>query len=345
MIGPSPRCENIPPASTRALPPFTRSAFRIVSAAVTLVVSAALLVADEPERSAQSAASTGLAGVPGRVGPPSAARDRRSHPDSAEIVDLQKQVNELRSDLLDERERRIDRLQEANGAVLVVLGLLIGVGGLWAHAKFRSIASEARIGAAAARALATVEPNLTPQPSALSEESRVPTRPFPRLLRASVEGEVRPVPGRGGANGSTAGLWASSGLRASDEPVDEPGHNASSALRQHLDPTTPDLDLGADDADLQRYDEAVADCTEAIRLSPDDPRLYLERGNALSGLQRFEAAVADYGRAILLDPDNAAAYLARCHARSELGLHDEALEDYEHIVSLDPDLAESSRQE
>ena len=342
MISPRIRCENIPEASTRTPALFSRTAVRIVSAALTLALSATLLAADEPEQPAQAVKSTGLVGVPGQAGPPSPAREGRPHPDSAELVDLQKQLNELRSDLLDERERRIGRLLEANGAVLVVLGLLIGVGGLWAYAKFQSIASEARIGAAAARALATVEPNLIPQSWARSAESGVPPHTIPRLLRASVESEAGPSPGLGGANGSSADPRTSNGDRASHGPVNEPEPSSGSILRQNPDRSTPALDLEANDAEQQRYEDVAADCTEAIRLSPDDPQLYLERGNALSGLQRYEAAVADYDRVILLDPGSAAAYLARCHAKSELGLHEEALEDYDRLVRLDPEVADAT---
>ena len=94
--------------------------------------------------------------------------------------------------------------------------------------------------------------------------------------------------------------------------------------------------LGLDDADLDRLEETIADCTEAIRLAPDTPRLYLERAGARSRLDRYEEAVADYDRAIRIDPDHAAAYLGRCHAKSELGRHEEAIEDYDRAVHLDP---------
>ena len=340
MISHSPRSGSELCAAARPIAQSSRSAVGIVAAAATIVVSAGLLAADEPEQSAPSATSASLVGAPGEADPPFPAPERLAGPDAAAVVDLQRQVNELRSDLLDEHERRIGRLQGANG---VVLGLLIGVGGLWIYVKLQAIASEARIGAAAARARATVEPNLMPQPWALPAESGVMPHPNPRLLRAPVGDDTGPEPRPGGANGSPAGPWASNGHRASHGLANDPGHNSSSALRQHPDRTTPDLDLGADDAELQRYEDVAADCTEAIRLSPDDPRLYLERGNALSGLQRYEAAVADYDRVILLDPGSAAAYLARCHARSELGLHEEALEDYERLVILDPDAAARPR--
>ena len=90
---------------------------------------------------------------------------------------------------------------------------------------------------------------------------------------------------------------------------------------------------------LHRLEETIADCTEAIRLDPDSPRLYLERARAHSKLDRYEEAVADYDRAIGLDSDSAAAYLGRCHTNSELRRHEEGIEDYDHAVHLDPDLA------
>ncbi len=60
--------------------------------------------------------------------PPSPSSDPGADPENAVTVDLQRQVNELRSDLLDERERRIERQLEANGAALVVLAIVIGGG-------------------------------------------------------------------------------------------------------------------------------------------------------------------------------------------------------------------------
>ena len=94
---------------------------------------------------------------------------------------------------------------------------------------------------------------------------------------------------------------------------------------------------GIDPEELHRHEEAIADCSEAIRLDPRDPALYLERAEARSAVGRFEEALADYDRAIRLDPDHAGAYLGRCRAKSELGRHEEAVEDYDHAVRLDPD--------
>ena len=63
------------------------------------------------------------------TGPESAAPSGNSELPGDAAVDLQRQINDLRSDLLDERERRIVRLQEASGFAFGVLAALIGGGG------------------------------------------------------------------------------------------------------------------------------------------------------------------------------------------------------------------------
>lgn len=185
MTSPSPRGDDVPQASARTPVPFPSSAIRIVAAVVTLTATAALVTANGRGQSVQYAATSALIGVP--------APEWRVGSSSAAIVDLQRQVHDLRSNLLEEREQRVARLQAANGYVLVVLGLLIVGSGLWTHAKFRAIAREARIGAARARALAAGEPNLIPPPSALPAAPSLPPDPLPRLLRASAVRDARPA--------------------------------------------------------------------------------------------------------------------------------------------------------
>lgn len=97
--------------------------------------------------------------------------------------------------------------------------------------------------------------------------------------------------------------------------------------------TDPDLDP----EELQSHKEAIADCSEAIRLDPRNPALYLERAETRSAVARFEEAIADCDRAIRLDPDHAGTYLGRCRAKSELGRREEAVDDYDLAVGLDPD--------
>ena len=246
-------------------------------------------------------------------------------PADADYLDLQRQVNDLRSDLLDEREKRIARQMEANRVVLVLLGVVIGVGGLWFYVKFRAIAAQASIGATNARRYVLAPSHLLPGTRTLRAPPGDGLQVLPLLDSAGLKAE----PGaKASANGS---------FQASSPPRfrrrlsrDDRGSPAGRA------------GLGLDDTDLQRLEETIADCTEAIRLDPDSPQFYLERAGAHSGLDRYEEAVADYDRAIRLDPEHAAAYLGRCHAKSELGRHEEAIEDYDRAVHLDPNSASAS---
>ena len=236
----------------------------------------------------------------GTVDPGAAAAPpgRDVRPDEVAVVELQRQVNEIRSDLLDERERRIDRRQEANGAVLVVLGVLIGIGGLWTYAKFHAIAREARIGAAAARAHVAPPRDLLHQPGLPGEEFRR----LEGLACTALAFDPGTASSDVGAAGPAAEPWACNGHRSQSAPKREFVPGFGPAMPRRTDLGTPGPESGEDDVELQRCEDVVADCTEAIRLSPDDPQLYLERGNSQFRLGRYEEAVADYDRVIRLDP-------------------------------------------
>ena len=258
------------------------------------------------------AAGTAARAEPTEAGTAPRGDDRPADPGNAAVVELQRQVNELRSDLLGERERRINRRQEANAFVLVFLGIAIGIGGLWTYAKFRSIADQASIGEAAARRYVPMPRGLLSGAAALPEPPANGPGPLPYLVAADPES----------APASPAGATATGSAASAAAPRD----HASGLPGPGIDPEA-----------LHRHEEAIADCSEAIRLDPRDPALYLERVQARSAVARFEEALADYDRAIRLDPDHAAAYLGRCRAMSELGRHEEAVEDYDHAVRLDPD--------
>ena len=242
----------------------------------------------------------------------------------ASYIELQRQVNELRSDLLDERERRIGQQMEANGATLVVLGILIGVAGLWFCSRFRAIASSARVGTAVALHHVQAPRGLLTGPGAALEPSRDEYQPL-----------TLPVSGGLDANSITTAS-ANGNARTNLAAVSKPRPPGNSS-------TIGEAARGTNEVELQRLEEVIADCTEAIRLTPDNSRLYLERAIARSSLDRYEEALADYDRAIQFAPDNAAAYLGRCGVKSELGRHEEAISDYDQALHLDPDATSAFR--
>jgi tetratricopeptide (TPR) repeat protein len=89
------------------------------------------------------------------------------------------------------------------------------------------------------------------------------------------------------------------------------------------------------------YDKAVADCDQAIKLSPRYALSYLNRGNAYFAKQDYNHAVADYDQAIRVDPGYAFAFRNRGLAYSRKGDYDHAIADYKEAVRLDPKYAEA----
>jgi tetratricopeptide (TPR) repeat protein len=49
--------------------------------------------------------------------------------------------------------------------------------------------------------------------------------------------------------------------------------------------------------------DAIADCSELIRLNPQDAAAYFNRGYIYGELGEFDAAITDFTRAIDLDPN------------------------------------------
>lgn len=75
---------------------------------------------------------------------------------------------------------------------------------------------------------------------------------------------------------------------------------------------------------LQRYDEAVDRCEEALRIDGNwgtgSPALaWFYRGLSLGQLGRLETALASFERALLIEPEDPQAIAARCSVLAELG--------------------------
>jgi tetratricopeptide (TPR) repeat protein len=87
------------------------------------------------------------------------------------------------------------------------------------------------------------------------------------------------------------------------------------------------------------YQEAIADLTQALRLSPNNPEAYYRRANAYYQLENYQAAIEDFNQVLRLNPDNAVAYFSRGYSRYKLGDLKGAVEDYTSAIRLNPDNA------
>ncbi len=88
--------------------------------------------------------------------------------------------------------------------------------------------------------------------------------------------------------------------------------------------------------DKKRYDKAIANLDESIRLNPDSIYAYSKRGDVKFNLGNHKDAIEDYNKAIKLNPQHATAYGNRGAAKSKLGDHKDAIEDFNKVIKLNP---------
>ena len=88
-----------------------------------------------------------------------------------------------------------------------------------------------------------------------------------------------------------------------------------------------------------RFQEAIAELDEAIRLKPEDFLAYSDRGLAYFRLGSPKRAIDDLEEAIRLNPKYAHAYLNRGVAYGRLGQHRQAIESYDEATRLNPENA------
>ncbi len=98
---------------------------------------------------------------------------------------------------------------------------------------------------------------------------------------------------------------------------------------------------GIEQADLTRFEDALASFDKAIALKPDYAQAYNNRGIVLQDLERLDDALGSFDRAIALKPDNAWAHNNRGVVLQALRRPDEALANYDKAITCKPDYAEA----
>ena len=84
----------------------------------------------------------------------------------------------------------------------------------------------------------------------------------------------------------------------------------------------------------EKFAEAIADYSEAIRLNPDFAYHHDNRGDVYLQMKDYEKAIADYSEAVRLDPKNEYFYLDRAKTYRAMGREDLALEDDANVKTL-----------
>jgi tetratricopeptide (TPR) repeat protein len=90
-----------------------------------------------------------------------------------------------------------------------------------------------------------------------------------------------------------------------------------------------------------RYDSAIHQYSEAIRLFPTYAQAFSNRGNAYLAKGEYDRAIEDYNQALRLKPDYFEALLDRGLSHDNQGHYDQAVHDYSEAIRLDPNYAEA----
>jgi tetratricopeptide (TPR) repeat protein len=89
----------------------------------------------------------------------------------------------------------------------------------------------------------------------------------------------------------------------------------------------------------RRYELALKDYSQALKLDPKFSLAMVNRGWTLFSMQDFATAEADFDAALKVDPENGSAYEGRGVCRRERGQTDEALADFTQAIRRAPDYA------
>jgi Mlc titration factor MtfA (ptsG expression regulator)/Tfp pilus assembly protein PilF len=108
-------------------------------------------------------------------------------------------------------------------------------------------------------------------------------------------------------------------------------------------PSADDL-ADADQATEEYEEHALAECSAAIRLRPDDAGAYLYRAGMYADRGDYESALADLAEAIRIDPERAEAYCERGSVWSATGDLERAITDFSTAIGLCPDYAHAYRE-
>ena len=92
---------------------------------------------------------------------------------------------------------------------------------------------------------------------------------------------------------------------------------------------------------LGKYDRAIKDYNEAIRIEPDYAEAYYNRGNAYSKNGEAARAIQDYNKALALKPDYVEVYNNRGNIFLDKGELNRAIADFNKVIVLNPEYAKA----
>ncbi len=150
-------------------------------------------------------------------------------------------------------------------------------------------------------------------------------------------GRVVGINGRSEANSGTVvrkGIPINTFLTARNNPRPSVPQTTATAPRQRK--AEDFISLGGAKANKKDYQGAIADYTQALQISPNNPDAYYRRGYIYNNIKNYQAALEDFNQVVRLSPKNTSAYAYRGFVRLQMKDYQGAMSDSEQAIRLDP---------
>jgi len=287
--------------------------------------------------------------------------ERASSVNAVSDVENQRQINDLRSEYLDDRAASLNQWLVVIGLVLaffaVAIPVVTGIAAYVAYTQFQRIESEAAGYLKEAKGYANEAAQHLKDIQAqkeIAEEvvSELTSGDITKLVQsrtsevsADVESLLRTIqrdPGSSiidkaiveafrlqqeGKIDNAIKQWSS--IANISEGIDNDIAAAAFFARGTLKST------------LGKHEEAISDANEAIRLKPNYTEGYFLRGLSNHNSGRREEAISDFNTAIRLNPNDAQSYVLRGMSNHTSGRSEEAISDFNTAIRLNPNDAQA----
>jgi len=281
-------------------------------------------------------------------------KEKASSVDAVSDVENQRQLNDLRSEYLDDRANSLNQWLVIIGLVLaffaVAIPVVTGIAAYVAYTQFQRIESEAQEHLNEAKGYASEAAKYLEDIQAQKEiaekvVSELTSGDITKLVQSrtsevspEVEGLLRTIQRDPGSSIIDKAIVEA--FRLQQEGKIDDAIKQWSSIANISEGIDNDIAAAAFYArgtiknNLSRNDEAISDYNEAIRLKPNYAEAYLLRGISKNNLGRFEEAIPDYNEAIRLKPNYAEAYLFRGLLKRSLRKEEEAKVDHQTALKI-----------
>ena len=261
-------------------------------------------------------------------------------------VEIQRHVNNLRREQLDNRAAYIDYWLAAIAIVLTFFGIVIALASYIGFGRFREIEAEGKKNVTATaghvedaeRLVDQIKKNRDETDKIRQDMTAQTVADDPEeAMKAATNVDENPMASLIDKAIAQAVLLQQQDKR--DETIEK--WRAVAHIAEEIDNNQAARAWFSVGYLLENPEDSILAYDQAISLKPDYADAYYNRGVVKDELGQREDAIADYDEAIGLKPDFAESYNNRGNAKAALGQHDEAIADYDEAIRLKPDFAES----